>query len=75
MCFPQGTSHPSAAREQDAEAGPGRIGQREDCSAAESLGGRQPQEERAGDGEQVGEHRAAAKPRVPLIFDVIHNKL
>ena len=80
--FPQGTSDPSAAREQDAEAGPGRLGQREDRSAAESPGGRQPQEERAGDREQVGIQRthtasthAAAEPRVPLMFEAIHNKM
>lgn len=51
--FVQRTSDSPAAREQDAEAGSGGLGQREDRAAAESAGGCQQKEERAGDGEQV----------------------
>lgn len=43
--FSQRTLDPSSAREQDVEAGPGGIRQREDSAAAESTGGRQQKKE------------------------------
>lgn len=49
----QGAPDPPAAREQDAEAGTGWLGQPEDRAAAEPAGGRRAQGQRAGDGEQV----------------------
>lgn len=70
--FVQRASDPSAAREQDAEAGPGGLGQREDRAAPESAGGRQQKEERAGDRKQVSLqscslHVSSAALRAPLV--------